>query len=168
MDFTKILCLALAIVYVSSQPLHLNRRFNIYVGGRNNHVDPRSFILPPNVNIKVDVADRDNQVPVVGAMRNRLRALLLRARGANRHYWVPPYSAERYTPDDLVYEQEMTLQDFLRHFNLDDDEAQWFLNMRITPAMLHWNIRVTVHYHATNRGEEGQHHTLQFRIYGLN
>jgi len=170
MDFTKILCLALAIVYVSSQPPALNRRFNIFVGGINNNVDPRRFILPPDQNIRVDVEDRRRQLDVVGAMRNALQGLLLQAQGANRHHWVAPYRGRNPTRNNLIYNQGMTLQDFLTQFNLTFDEAALFLNANgfvITRAMLHWNIIVTVEYHATNRGRGDQHHTLQFRIYGL-
>jgi len=167
MDFTKILCLALAIGYVSSEPPPLNRRFNIYVGGQNNFVDPASFDLPPINNIRVDTYDKAHQRAVIGAMRLPLENLLYRAQVFNQHFWDPSYPGENPTPNYVVFDRYMTLQEFLRQFNLTFEQAEWFLNIIITRDMLQRTIRVKVEYHATNRGRNDQHHTLQFRIFGL-
>jgi len=179
MDFTKILCLALVIGFATSQPaIPLNRVINIYVNDGNG-VDPATFNLPPNnrdircTQIQETFArpgQGTNEADVINAMRLPLAGFLTQAEVRNRQHWVQPglNRGGVVTPDDeLIHDQQMTLQDFMNMLNLNVPQAGHFLGIRNVRARRQDYIRVTVSYHATRRGEANQHHTISFNIQGI-
>ena len=184
MTFTKILCLALVIGSASSQ-VPLNRVINIYVDPAQNGVDPATFTLPPgNNDIRCTQIDnrgdrrRTIERDVIDAMtgllnRQPLAGLLAQAQANNQHVWQPPFRGN-VAPNPsyiLMNNQRMTLRQFLNMLNLNVTQGRHFLfqGNYIPPAQLRndFFVEVTISYHATRRGHDNQHHTIEFNIRGI-
>merc|ERR1712027_150604 len=181
MNFTKILCLALVIGSASSQ-VPLNRVINIYVNDRNR-VDPATFTLPPgNNDIRCTQIDNRNdnrrtiERNVINAMtglpnRQPLAGWLAQAQANNQYVWQPPFRGN-VAPNPsyiLMNNRRMTLRQFLRMLNLNVRQGAHFLfeGRFITEQQLREYVEVTISYHATRRGEQNQHHTIEFNIRGI-
>jgi len=172
MDFIKMLCLALVIGSASSQLPALNRAINIYVK------DPYAvqFTLPPNWKIRCTQVEENSPAPgqgqkeaaVIRRMRGYLAGLLHQALANNQHYWISP-DTRNFTPDDLLFVGDMTLEDFMTMRGLRREEAEDFLfrGNPINDAMLQTMVHIEIYYHATRRGHPNQHHTISFNFDGL-
>jgi len=183
MDFIKIVWFALVIGSASSlyRP-PLNRAINIYA--RDPYAE--RFTLPPlfrerprNRFIRCTQIPENPPVPrgqgpiedeVMGAMRGYLAGMLGSARASNVHLWAPPYTGKKPSTDDFeLFHGFMTLEDFITTLGLTRDQAKHFLfdGNPITDAMRPTPVEVKIYYHATMRGERGQHHTISFEIDGI-